>query len=122
MREIDLTKQSIEPFGDIEVYDGLLDFAWELWFDVDAYFGTNTKDDDNMWINFYTDYNPQTDDITACYTIDSPNDVVTEDWELTRDEKLFIRSKMEQYCKKTMGNIEWENCENVLLTAFNELS
>lgn len=117
MREIDLTKQTIEPCDEILLENGKLNFAWECWFDVDAYFGTKTMEDEDVWVNLYTEYHPETDRITAYFVIDSPNDSVVNDWEFTEDEMKFIKSKMEAYCKEEI-RADWEDCENVLLTTY----
>lgn len=100
MREIDITKQ------DIRCWDVLLpnednsaiEATYELWFDVDAYFGTNTKNDEVTWINFYTAWYPETDEIKAHYVVDREHGMEKHEWELTNEEKEFFKSKMEQYC------------------------
>ena len=59
-RNLDITEQTINCFGDLEVDldKGFIEAAYELWFDVDRYFGTDTRDRDDTWINFYTRWHP----------------------------------------------------------------
>ena len=44
----------------------------ETWFDVDKKFGTNTKDDDDVWLNVYAKYNPFDDTLRIECEIDKP--------------------------------------------------
>ena len=97
MRELDITKQDIRCCDDFYVEKGYVNIPYELWFEVDKYFGTNTKET-NSWINFYTFWRPD-GSITATYEIDYPDATETHDWELTKDEEEFFRDKMEEYCK-----------------------
>ena len=98
MRKIDLTKQDIRCFGEpmLNDYTGTLNFTWECWFDVDNYFGVDTSAEED-WVNFYTDYDREKDRITASYSIDTPDSIDTYEWELTKDEELFLRKLMEDY-------------------------
>lgn len=77
--------------------DGLLEFTWELWFDVDKYFGTNTKDDDSTWINFYT-YLHNDGHVTARFFIDSNDCSEEHEWPLTLEEENILSHKMQQHC------------------------
>lgn len=69
-RNLDITEQTINCFGDLEVDldKGFIEAAYELWFDVDRYFGTDTRDKDDTWINFYTRWHPD-----RTITAKSPN-------------------------------------------------
>lgn len=44
-RNLDITEQTINCVGDLEVDldKGFIEAAYELWFDVDRYFGTDTS-------------------------------------------------------------------------------
>lgn len=92
--------------GEVEYedVDGMmgLGFTYELWFDVDAYFGTDTKDDDGCWINFYTWY-MENGDVKAKYFIEKDDSSEEHDWELTAIEKEFFRRKMEDRCLHYYG-------------------
>ena len=69
MREIDITKQDVRCCDDIEINERYsVNIVWELWFEVDKYFGTNTANSDS-WVNFYTEWNYDTNDITAIVCI-----------------------------------------------------
>jgi len=101
-RQIDITKQSLNCIDEILFFeeDGL-NFTYELWFDVDKYFGTNTKSYDNSWINFYTFWLP--DGTVSAYVVvdNQPDSYDSFEWELTEDEKAFFLKKMEDYCQMT---------------------
>ena len=103
-RNLDITEQTINCFGDLEVDldEGFIEAAYELWFDVDRYFGTDTRDKDDTWINFYTRWHPDRT-ITAIYFVESDETVKEHTWELTPQEQEFFRKKMEDYAK-TQGN------------------
>lgn len=87
-----------------EEVDGIagLGFTYELWFDVDALFGTKTKDDDGCWINFYTWY-LENGDVRAKYFVERDDGNEEHDFELTSVAKEFFRQKMEEYCKMRHG-------------------
>lgn len=103
-RNLDITEQTINCVGDLEVDldKGFIEAAYELWFDVDRYFGTDTRDKDDTWINFYTRWHPDRT-ITAIYFVESDETVKEHTWELTPKEQEFFRKKMEAYAK-TQGN------------------
>lgn len=102
MRKIDITKQDIRCCDDFYMDEnGIVNIPYELWFDVDEYFGTNTKDD-STWVNFYTFYNKDRS-ITAVYIVDTDGDSEEFDWELTEEEQNFFRNMMEEYCVHTCG-------------------
>lgn len=100
-KAIDITKQDIRCCDELTLEHGIVNATYELWFDVDAYFGTDTKGFDEEWINFYTDWNPVTNDITATLTINKPDTDEERSWPLTKKEKAFFLGLMESYCKKT---------------------
>lgn len=97
MREINLLDQEINCYDDIQYMEDSdsLSFAWETWFDVDKYFGTNTRDDDSIWINFYTRWF-ENGDVLADFAIVGEEDIICK-WELTDEEKEFLTKKMEEY-------------------------
>ena len=103
MREIDITKQDIRCCDDIDINERhAVNIVWELWFEVDKYFGTNTANSDS-WVNFYTEWNYDTNDITAIVCIDYPDRTEEKYWELTDYEKDFFNKKMDEYCIKLTG-------------------
>lgn len=102
MRKIDITKQDIRCCDDFYMDENeSVNIPYELWFDVDEYFGTNTKDD-GTWVNFYTFYNKD-GSITAVYEVDKDDGNESFDWELTEVEQVFFKSMMEIYCIRTCG-------------------
>lgn len=45
MREIDIIKEDIRCCDDFDVYpNDSINITYELWFDVDKYFGTHTRE------------------------------------------------------------------------------
>ena len=99
-RQIDITKEDIRCCGELMITDdGCIEATYELWFEVDKYFGTNIQDNDNAWINFYTYWYPD-GTVTAKFSVDDqPNSYESFDWELTEIEVEFFRNKMEEYCR-----------------------
>ena len=99
-RQIDITTQSLNCIDEIlyNEEDGL-NFSYELWFDVDKYFGTNTKSYENSWINFYTNWLPN-GTVSAYVVVDNqPDSYDSFEWELTKEEQEFFIKKMEDYCQ-----------------------
>lgn len=105
MREIDITKQDIRCCDDFDIFSDSngksINITYELWFDVNKYFGTNTRET-NSWINFYTFYN-EDGSITATYEIDYPDHTEEVDWKLTEEEKAFFKGMMQSYCNCKCG-------------------
>lgn len=134
MREINLLEQDIRCCDEIliEKINGrwLADFEFECWFDVDAYFGINTRDDEEVYVNFYVDYIYDTKDLEAKYELLYEDDHFCVDWELTEDEKVFLKKKMEEYAgmslielfstcdefrEDILGTVEnWDSIENLM--------
>lgn len=102
MREIDIIKENIRCCDDFDVYpNDSINITYELWFDVDKYFGTHTRES-SSWINFYTFYHKD-GRITAMYEIDYDDHMESFDWELTAEEEFFFRNMMNRYCNKLYG-------------------
>lgn len=101
MREIDITKQDIRCCDDFYVEYDWVNIPYELWFEVDKYFGTNTNDD-NSWVNFYTFYHKD-GNVTAVYEVDTDDGNESFDWKLTDIEKAFFRQMMDDYCHNKCG-------------------
>ena len=100
-RQIDIIRENIKYTGElcVELEKETIEAVWELWFDVDRYFGTNTDSDDETWINFYT-YWHSDGRVTATYEIDSEETSEVFNWPLTDKEEKFFLSKMEEYALK----------------------
>lgn len=99
-REIDITKESVNCCNElvVDTEKDYIEAYYELWADVDRYFGTNTRDDDSAWINFYTYWHPD-GHITASYYLEADDTSEEYDWPLTEEEQEFFRKKMEEYCQ-----------------------
>lgn len=110
-RQIDITKQDIRYYDAIYCEYKKMSVEYELWFDVDKYFGTHTREFDMTWINFYTYWDSETNDIEAYVSIDSDMYCVGYDWPLTDEEKEFFRKKMTEYCGKDLKEYWEEWCE-----------
>ena len=109
IRQIELNKDNIR-LVDAEFDEKGISFYVETWFDVDKYFGTDTKDDENAWINMYLVWTPSTDKFKATYTINTPYSDEEFDWKLTDDEKKLFKSAIEDYAR--------DFCENATLDEF----
>ncbi|MEE1255974.1 MAG: hypothetical protein UHN47_05625 [Lachnospiraceae bacterium] len=99
IRQIDITKEDIRCTDELMVNADYIDATYELWFDVDRYFGTNTKEDDSTWINFYTCWYPDGKMTSVCVLASDGKDTEIP-WELTEEEIEFFRNKMESYCQE----------------------
>lgn len=97
-RQIDITKQDIRCCDELMIEDDCINATYELWFDVDKYFGTEINNIDSTWINFYTDWYPD-GTIKAYYCIDGDTTSEYVDWKLTDEETEFFRNKMEENCQ-----------------------
>ena len=114
-RQIELKAEditAIEP----EYYNDEINFYLETWFDVDKYFGTETEDNDMMWVNFYVTWNPNTDTYKASYTLVSPDGDEEFEWELTDEDIKVIKSAIEDYAEEEYGDISGliEDYHNVI--------
>lgn len=99
-RLIDITKENINCCDEliVDTEKETIEAFYELWCDVDKYFGTNTRGEDSTWINFYTYWHTD-GSITAKYFIDSDDGVEEYKWALTEPEQKFFLDKMEKYSK-----------------------
>lgn len=101
MREIDITKEPINCCDELIIDDEKrsIEATYELWMDVDKYFGTKTRNDPSAWVIFYTFWhfdNPA--EITARMILDKDDSCEEKEWELTKEEREFFRKTMEGYC------------------------
>lgn len=100
-RQIDIISENIKYTDElcVDLEKEIIEADWELWIDVDRYFGTDTGSDDETWINFYT-YWHSNRRVTAVYEIDSEETSKVIDWPLTDKEEEFFLLKMEEYALK----------------------
>ena len=82
----------------VDTEKGYVEAYYELWCDVDQYFGTDTRENESVWINFYTMWHPD-GRITAVYIIDSDDSSDDIDWPLTEQEQKYFLRKMEEYAQ-----------------------
>ena len=99
-RQIKLEEQNVNCIDEILVEDYGLNFEWELWFDVDAYFGTETKGKDNIWVDFYTEWHREDNSIRGVMVLDMDKDSIWTGWDLTQSEQDFLREKMEAFVRE----------------------
>lgn len=78
------------------VEDGYINAEFETWFDVDAVFGTDTRDDDEVWINFYANYYPETEEVKAFFIIDRPDGNEERFYKLNDKERELLKNLMEE--------------------------
>ena len=83
----------------------------ETWFDVDKKFGTNTKDDDDVWLNMYAKYNPFDDSLRVECEIDKPKGSEYFDYTPTEAEERLIKDMIEETIKSEYGQTAQEFCE-----------
>lgn len=102
-RKIDITKQNVRICDELTIDGNEIQAVYELWMDVDAYFGTKISTTDGTWINFYTIWNSETEKTTPVVHIDSDDGNEDYPWEFTQTEEEFFRKKMEDYCFLTNG-------------------
>lgn len=76
----------------------------ETWFDVDAKFGTQTRDRDDAWVNLYAIYNPVNRTLRLEYFVDTDETVLGPyDYKPTESEKAVFIEMIERKCKETEG-------------------
>ena len=99
-RLIDITKENVNCCDEliVDTEKDTVEAFYELWCDVDKYFGTDTRDNDSTWINFYTYWHTD-GTITAKYFIDSDDGEEEYNWSLTEPEHKFFLDKMEKHSK-----------------------
>lgn len=121
-RELNGLQEQDIQIGDelvVESEGKCINASLETWFDVDEYFGTDTREKEDTWINLYADYYPSTKEVKGMYVIDSPDNVEEFPWEFTKAEQDMILAKMEAYCKeqdgKTLDELYEEIAEEPLM-------
>ena len=84
----------------------------ETWFDVDKKFGTNTKDDDDVWLNVYAKYNPFDDTIRIECEIDKPKGSEYFDYTPTEAEERLIKDMIAEKIKSEYGQTPQDFCKD----------
>ena len=83
----------------------------ETWFDVDKKFGTNTKDDDDVWLNVYAKYNLFDDTLRIECEIDKPKGSEYFDYTPTEAEERLIKDMIAEKIKAEYGQMPQKFCE-----------
>lgn len=83
----------------------------ETWFDVDKKFGTNTKDDDDVWLNMYAKYNPFDDTLRIECEIDKPKGSEYFDYTPKEAEAKLTKDMIAETIKVEYGQTPHEFCE-----------
>lgn len=84
----------------------------ETWFDVDKKFGTNTKDNDDVWLNMYAKYNPFDDTLRIECEIDKPKGSEYFDYTPTEAEAKIIKDMIAETIKAEYGQTPQEFCKD----------
>lgn len=84
----------------------------ETWFDVDKKFGTNTKDNDDVWLNMYAKYNPFDDTLRIECEIDKPKGSEYFDYTPTEAEAKLLKAMIEETIKSKYGQTPQEFCKD----------
>ncbi len=82
----------------------------ETWFDVDKKFGTNTKDDDDVWLNMYAKYNPFDDSLRIECEIDKPKGSEYFNYTPTEAEAKLIKDMIAETIKAEYEQTPQEFC------------
>ncbi|MDD4165353.1 MAG: hypothetical protein PHD46_06110 [Eubacteriales bacterium] len=72
----------------------------ETWFDVDKKFGTNTADDDDVWLNLYAKFNVPEDTLRLEYVICKSDNHEYHDYTPTEAETQLIKTMMREKCEE----------------------
>ncbi len=92
--------------------DPLLDINWdwqppsvvayvEMWFDVDAKFGTKTRDRDDAWVNLYATYDPLSGTFAMEYYIETDYSISDPiPYTPTEAERATIIAMIEEKCQE----------------------
>ena len=111
--KLKLTETDISFSEDIIENNNLLEFYMEIVFDADKVFGTNVCTDENEdFINVYANYDMDTHqvcDALEIYLVRGDGSEEAFRYQLSKDEKLLLLPKMDEYIWHKWG----ENIEDV---------
>lgn len=109
-RLIELNEDNIKAEDEILLEENnYYNVQYECWFDVDKYFGTNTNDDEDTWINFYVNFYPKLVDDNVIWTLKpvvilNGKDTCEElDWKLTQEEETLLLMLASKHCVDECG-------------------
>lgn len=101
-RQIEINKDSIRLRDRHLIHsDSEIEFTAECLFDEDKYFGTDiANNEDSFLMGFWVVFDPDTCEISANYAVDDgKGHIESFDWELTDEEKEFIKELMDEYVR-----------------------
>ena len=102
----ELTRSDIVIDSDMEIdcdIGQIVTAYVETWFDVDKKFGTDTADDDDVWINLYAKYNMPEDSLRMEYVICKPSGDECFEYTPTESEAQLIKTMMREKCAEVYG-------------------
>ena len=73
----------------------------ETWFDVDAKFGTRTRNADSNWVNLYAFFNPRNGDLRITFIL--AEDFSEHSYTPTKAEKRLIRQLITEKVREVSG-------------------
>lgn len=82
----------------------------ETWFDVDARFGTNTRDLEDTWLNLYASFNPFEDTLHMEYVVNSPDKSEGSEFVPSNDEASLIKAMIAEKIRELFGMTPEEFC------------
>lgn len=101
-RQIEINKDSIRLRDRHLIHsDSEIEFTAECLFDEDKYFGTDiANNEDSFLMGFWVVFDPEYCEISANYAVDDgKGHIESFDWELTDEEKEFIKELMDEYVR-----------------------
>lgn len=113
-KELERKDIAIDPDIQIdEEKESLLHAAIEIWFDGDEKFGTCTAEDEDVWLNFYAQYDIQSDALSLAYVIDRPDGDEYHDYLPTPQEAQLIKEMIAEKIREIYDQTPQEFCESV---------
>lgn len=102
---MELTKDMMKVDSDFSINDDstIITAYIETWFDVDEKFGTDVNKDDDAWINFYANYNVETEELTCEYIVSKTDSCMAYEYSPTESEAELIKEMMQEACWKMHG-------------------
>ena len=102
---MELTKDMIVIDGDFSLNDdqNVVTAYIETWFDVEKKFGIDLEDDPDAGVNFYANYNVETEELTCEYIVSKTNSCMAYEYEPTEKEAELIKQMMQEACQEMHG-------------------
>ena len=81
--------------------DGKIVASYECWFDEDGYFGTETRNDRNKHVKFFTALDPETGHVSPVVQVETPEGITDVPFNFTPMEEGYFLGLMQACCRKT---------------------